>query len=84
MKQPVSSVIAVLSALALSGCGGSAVMIFRTAHGGMLGLEGDRQQAIVGIARTDELDADRQFDSLVGCAAAHFCKTRRYRHRRLQ
>jgi hypothetical protein len=51
MKRPVSSVIAVLSALALSGCGGSAVTIFRTAHGGMLGLEGDRQQAMADARR---------------------------------
>jgi hypothetical protein len=51
MKRPVSSVIAVLLALALPGCGGSAVIIARSAHGGMLGLEGDRTQAMADARR---------------------------------
>src|SRR5262245_11950651 len=43
--------LGVTAALGLSGCGGTAVLIGRTAHGGVLGLEGDREQAMADARR---------------------------------
>jgi hypothetical protein len=51
MKRSVSGVLGGLAALGLSGCGGSAVLIRHDAGGGMLGLEGDREQAMADARR---------------------------------
>jgi hypothetical protein len=48
------------AAAALAGCGGTAVLIAQTAHGGVLGLDGDREQAMA--------DARRQMSELCGGA----------------
>ncbi len=49
------------AALGLSGWGGTAVLMGRTAHGGLLGLDGDREQAMA--------DARRQMSEL--CRGAY-------------
>ncbi len=49
-----------MAVLGLSGCGGSAVLIGRTAAGGVLGLDGDREQAMA--------DARRQMSEYCGGA----------------
>jgi len=58
----------VLSALALSGCGGSAVLIRHTARGGTIGLEGDREQAMA--------EARRQMSE--ACGGAYTLAAERY------
>ncbi len=43
--------LGVLMALGLSGCAGSAVLIGRTANGGVVGLDGDREAAMADARR---------------------------------
>jgi hypothetical protein len=52
--------VALLLVLALPGCGGSAVLIARTKNGGVLGLDGHREQAMA--------DARRQMSEYCGGA----------------
>jgi hypothetical protein len=51
MKRRAVGVLFVLAGLGLSGCGGSAVLIGRTSNGGILGLDGDRDQAMADARR---------------------------------
>jgi hypothetical protein len=60
MKRLVPGLLGVLAAAALPACGGSAVLIARTAHGGIVGLDGDRDQAMA--------DARRQMSEACGGA----------------
>lgn len=53
--------ILALAALSLAGCSGSAVLVARTRVGGLIGLEGDRVQAMA--------DARRQMSE--HCAGAY-------------
>jgi hypothetical protein len=46
-----AGVLGVLAALGLTGCAGSAVLIGRTASGGVIGLDGDREQAMADARR---------------------------------
>jgi hypothetical protein len=43
--------LGVVSALGLTGCAGSAVLIGRTPNGGVIGLDGDREQAMADARR---------------------------------
>jgi len=56
MKRLLPGVLGVLAAAVLPACGGSAVLIARTAHGGIIGLDGDREQAM-GDARRQMSEA---------------------------
>ncbi len=51
MKRLSVGLSALLSAAALAGCGGSAALIARTATGGVLGLDGDREEAMADARR---------------------------------
>jgi len=51
MKRRVAGVLGVALAVGLCGCGGSAVIIGRTAGGGILGLDGDHEQAMADARR---------------------------------
>ncbi len=58
MKRFLPGVLGVLAAAGLTACGGSAVLIARTAGGGVIGLDGDREQALA--------DARRQMSEACG------------------
>lgn len=59
LKRPV--LLLALSAIPLAGCAGSAVIVQRTDHGGLLALEGERAPAMA--------DARRQMSE--ACAGAY-------------
>jgi hypothetical protein len=56
----VAAWISVAAVLVLSGCAGSAVLISRTANGGVVGLDGEREQAMA--------DARREMSEVCGGA----------------
>ena len=61
MKRLVPGVLGVLAAAVLTACwGGSAVLIARSTNGGIIGLDGDREQALA--------DARRQMSESCGGA----------------
>jgi hypothetical protein len=51
MQQRAQGLLGVLAAVALTGCGGSAVLVTHTARGGIIGLDGDRDQALADARR---------------------------------
>ena len=51
MKRRVLCVLGVVAGVGLPACGGSAVLIGRTPNGGILGLDGDHEQAMADARR---------------------------------
>ena len=60
MKRRAAGILGLIAAVGLCGCAGSAVLIGRTANGGILGLDGDHEEAMA--------DARRQMSESCGGA----------------